>query len=64
MAKKNIDLCIFSFSNNELANEILDAHHRGVQVRIITDDEAMKNKGADTQQMADEGIPCRTDDEK
>ena len=48
MAKKNIDLCIFSFSNNELANEILDAHHRGVQVRIITDDEAMKNKGADT----------------
>ena len=61
MAKKSIDLCIFSFSNDDLSNEILNAHKRGVEVRIITDDEAMKNKGADTQKMADNGIPCRTD---
>lgn len=61
MAKRSIDLCIFSFTNDDLANEILAAHKRGVSVRIITDDEAMKGKGADTQRMADEGIPCRTD---
>ena len=61
MAKHSIDLCIFSFSNDELSNEILAAHKRGVSVRIITDDESMKNKGADTQKMADNGIACRTD---
>jgi phosphatidylserine/phosphatidylglycerophosphate/cardiolipin synthase-like enzyme len=64
MAKKSIDLAIFSFTNDDLANEILAAHKRGVTVRIITDDEAMKGKGADTQRMADAGIPCRTDSEE
>lgn len=63
-AEKSIDLCIFSFSNDDLAREILNAHNRGVFVRIITDDEAMKNKGADTQRMADNGIPCRVDSEE
>lgn len=48
LAKKSIDLAIFSFTNDDLANEILAAHKRGVKVRIITDDEAMKGKGADT----------------
>mmetsp|Transcript_40703 Transcript_40703/g.62125 ORF Transcript_40703/g.62125 Transcript_40703/m.62125 type:complete len:147 (+) Transcript_40703:226-666(+) len=64
MARKSIDLAIFSFTNDDLANEILAAHKRGVKVRIITDDEAMKGKGADTQRMADAGIPCRTDSEE
>ena len=64
MAKKTIDLAIFSFTNNDLADALIAAHERGVKVRIITDDEAMKGKGADTQRMADAGIPCRTDSEE
>ena len=64
MAKKTLDLAIFSFTNNDLADALLAAKERGVTVRIITDDEAMKGKGADTQRMADEGIECRTDSEE
>jgi cardiolipin hydrolase len=60
-AQKSIDLCIFSFTNDDLANEIIAAHKRGVTVRIITDDEAMKGKGADAQRCSDKGIPVRTD---
>lgn len=41
MAKMTIDLAIFSFTNDDLANEIIAAHNRGVKVRIITDDQAM-----------------------
>jgi phosphatidylserine/phosphatidylglycerophosphate/cardiolipin synthase-like enzyme len=63
-AKKSIDLAIFSFTNDDLANALLAAHERGVALRIITDDEAMKGKGADTQRMADAGVPCRTDAEE
>ena len=47
-AKKTLDLCIFSFTNDDLANAIIDRHKAGVAVRIITDDEAMKGKGADS----------------
>lgn len=64
MARKTLELCIFSFTNDVLADEILAAHQRGVVVRIISDDEAMKGKGADTQRMADAGIECRTDSEE
>lgn len=63
MSKKSIDLAIFSFTNDQLANEIIAAHKRGVTVRIITDDESMKNIGADAQRCADEGILVRTDDQ-
>ena len=63
MAKKTIDLAIFSFTNDDLANEIKAAHERGVKVRIITDDEAMSGIGADAQRMSDAGIPVRTDSE-
>jgi len=57
-------LSIFSFTNDDLANEIIAAHNRGVKVRIITDDEAMKGKGADAQRCSDAGIPVRTDSEE
>lgn len=62
-ARKTIELAIFSFTNDDLANAIIEAHKNGVKVRIITDDEAMKGKGADAQRAADEGIPVRTDSE-
>jgi cardiolipin hydrolase len=64
LARKSIDLAIFSFTNDDLANALIDAHKRGVVVRIITDDEAMKGKGADSQRMSDQGIPVRTDSEE
>ena len=63
-AKKTLDLAIFSFTNDDLANAIIEAHKRGVAVRIITDDEAMKGKGADSQKCSDAGIPVRTDSEE
>ena len=47
MAKKTIELSIFSFTNDDLANEIIAAHKRGVKVRIVTDDQAMQGNGAD-----------------
>lgn len=33
-------------------------------MRIITDDETLKNKGNDCQSLANEGIPTRTDDDE
>ena len=46
-AKNTIELAIFTFTNDDLANALFEAHNRGVQIRIIADDEQMKGQGAD-----------------
>jgi HKD family nuclease len=61
MAKHTIEICVFTISNDKLARTIEGLHNRGVKVRLITDDECAKNKGADIYELADRGIPVRTD---
>jgi phosphatidylserine/phosphatidylglycerophosphate/cardiolipin synthase-like enzyme len=41
-SKKSLDICVFSITNDHIANAIYVASQRGVNVRIITDDECMK----------------------
>jgi len=41
-ATKTLKICIFNLTNDKLANAVAEAHKRGVQVRIISDDECMK----------------------
>lgn len=41
-SKKSLDICVFSITNDHIANAIYVSSQRGVKVRIITDDECMK----------------------
>lgn len=61
MAKKSLLICVFNLTNDDLANAVKEVHASGVDVRVITDDECMTNKGNDCQALADAGIPVRTD---
>jgi mitochondrial cardiolipin hydrolase len=60
-AKHSIDVCVFSITCDEIANELLAAHQRGVAVRIISDDDQMKTQGSDVARLAAAGIATRTD---
>ncbi|CAG9310462.1 unnamed protein product [Blepharisma stoltei] len=60
-AVKTMLVCVFTITNNNLADAIRDAVKRGVDVRIISDDECMKMLGSDVKLLFDEGIPCRVD---
>jgi phosphatidylserine/phosphatidylglycerophosphate/cardiolipin synthase-like enzyme len=44
-AKKSIDICVFTISDNQIVDEILKAHKRGIEVRIVTDDDKQHDKG-------------------
>lgn len=59
---KSLKICVFNITNDRLANAIADAHKRGVQVRLISDDECMHNPGSDVVWLSQQGIPIRTDD--
>lgn len=57
-AKYSIDMCINILTLDEIVSELINAHWRGVSVRVIYDD---KNGNEDTQRLADEGVPVIND---
>jgi hypothetical protein len=63
-AKKSILVCVFTISNHHIANALREAHERGLDVRIVTDDLFAAKDESDVQDLAREGIQVRTDDTK
>lgn len=60
-AKHKIDICLFTISDNYIAEAIIEAHFSGVNVRIITDRNKIYDKGNDMHEFADKGIPTKLD---
>ncbi|KAK5815890.1 hypothetical protein F5H01DRAFT_413354 [Linnemannia elongata] len=61
-AKKSLDICVFTITDNETADAVIQAHERGVRVRIISDDDKSEDLGADVKRFArDHDIPTRVD---
>ena len=59
--KKTLDIAIFTFTRDSIAQAILEAHQRGLKIRCIGDDGNSKVKGSDIRLLASVGIPCKTD---
>lgn len=60
-AKKTIDICVFTITDNFIREEIELALRRECQIRIITDDEKIRNVGSDIRRLATMGIPIKHD---
>jgi cardiolipin hydrolase len=60
-SKKAVDVCVFTITDDRLAVAILDAHRRGVAVRVITDDSKAEDLGSDVGRFEQAGIPVRVD---
>ena len=53
---KSIYVCSYNFTHQKIANALIDAKKRGVEVEVIVDRFSVKNK-APLQKLADAGIP-------
>ena len=60
-AQQTMHVCVFTITNNALRDALVRAHDRGVQVKVISDDECMKQQGSDIYDMKAYGIPCESD---
>lgn len=60
-AQKTMLICVFALTNDTLANAIRDAKNRGVQIKMIFDDEMMRMPGSDVKKLHDEGYEVRVD---
>jgi phosphatidylserine/phosphatidylglycerophosphate/cardiolipin synthase-like enzyme len=58
----SMDLCVYTITDDRVSNPILDAHRRGVKVRIVTDAEKAGDAGSDIAKFRDLGIAVKFDD--
>lgn len=55
-AEKTIDICVFTISDNKITQAILDAHKRGIDVTIISDNDKANDKGSDIHYLQNKGL--------
>jgi mitochondrial cardiolipin hydrolase len=60
-ARRTLDLCVFTISDDRITHEILDAHRRGVSVRLLTDNEKESDAGSDIARLRQAGITTVVD---
>jgi phosphatidylserine/phosphatidylglycerophosphate/cardiolipin synthase-like enzyme len=61
-ARRKVDICVFTITDDRIANAILTAHKRKVAVRVITDNEKADDPGSDIERLREAGIPLKMDD--
>jgi len=60
-SKKYLDICVFTISDNRITDELVQAFDRGVNVRIISDNEKMNDEGSDIRYLSEKGLPVKID---
>jgi len=61
-ARRSIDVCVYTIADDRLSDELSAAHDRGVQVRIISDNDKRFDDGSDIARLEAHGIAVRLDD--
>lgn len=60
-ARRQIDVCVFTITDDRITHALLAAHRRGVPLRILTDNEKLLDAGSDINELSAAGIPVRVD---
>lgn len=60
-ARRRVDICVFTITDDRIVDAILDAHQRGVAIRILTDNDKAYDSGSDIRRMAGEGVAIKVD---
>jgi phosphatidylserine/phosphatidylglycerophosphate/cardiolipin synthase-like enzyme len=60
-AVRELRVCVFTISDDQITRQLLLAHRKGVSVQIITDNDKSLDEGSDIEQLARAGIAVRMD---
>jgi cardiolipin hydrolase len=60
-ARSALDICVFTITDDRLSGAMIDAHRRGVALRVITDNEKAFDLGSDVTRLQDAGIELKVD---
>ncbi|MCK4707161.1 MAG: nuclease [Gammaproteobacteria bacterium] len=62
LARKEVNICVFTISDNRITKSILEAHERGVKVTVISDNDKTNDRGSDVDYLASKGVTVLVDD--
>lgn len=60
-AKQCLDICVFTISDDNITQALVQAHTKGIKIRIITDNDKSFDLGSDIEVFTNEGISLRMD---
>ena len=60
-ARRRLDICVFTLSDDRITEDVLAAHRRGVAVRIVTDNDKELDAGSDIAALRSAGVPIAVD---
>ena len=60
-AIRQLNICAFTISDDQITERLLAAHRKGVHINIITDNDKSLDEGSDVEELAKAGIAVRMD---
>ena len=60
--KSTLDICVFTIADDRQTDAILECHARGIQVRVVSDNDKQHDSGSDIARLRDHGVAVRVDD--
>jgi mitochondrial cardiolipin hydrolase len=60
-ATSQLHICVFTISDDSITNSLLTAHEKGVNIKVITDNDKSHDLGSDIEQIAKAGIAVKMD---
>jgi len=60
-ATSSLDVCVYTVTDDRIAAALLDAHRRGVAIRLLSDNVKSTDLGSDVDRLEQAGIPVAVD---
>ena len=61
VAYTQLDICVFTISDDRISRAIVEAMKNGVEIRIISDNFKVEDTGSDIEDLSRVGIPVKLD---
>ncbi len=58
---QSVEVCVFTITDDRIADAIVEAHQRGVSIRVVTDTYKAMDRGSDIDRLRQAGVPVRED---
>ena len=60
-ARKSVKICVFTISDNRIVSAIESLKYKGVDIKIISDNDKQYDRGSDIQYLAEKGYNIKID---